>query len=276
MPWRSPAGVSVECPTRHTGKTKNMALGHENVSVSQNRETMARAAAVYAIEKLRKLLDAQQQVRLIAATGASQIEFLGNLTTACDLDWKRVELFHLDEYVGIGQDHPASFSGYIKKRIIEPTGIQCFHLLDGLSDPERVIRETGELLQRTPVDLAFVGIGENGHLAFNDPPADFETEAPYLLVDLDEKCRLQQVGEGWFASLADVPKRAISMSIRQILKARSIICTVPDERKAEAVYNSLAGPITPTVPASILQRHSDVRFFLDGPSAKLLVEARSS
>jgi glucosamine-6-phosphate deaminase len=253
-----------------------MALGQENVSVSQNRELMARTAAAYSIEKLRKLLDAQQHVRLIAATGASQIEFLQSVTRARDLDWKRVELFHLDEYVGIGQEHPASFAGYIKKRIVEPAGIERFHLLDGLSEPQRMIRETGEQLRQAPVDLAFVGIGENGHLAFNDPPADFETDAPYLVANLDEKCRQQQVGEGWFASLADVPKRAISMSIRQILKARSIVCTVPDERKAEAVYNSLVGPVTPMVPASILQTHSDVRFFLDAPSAKLLVEARSS
>lgn len=252
---------------------RDMVLGYENVSVSQTREQMAKAAAGYAIGELRNLLETQQRVRLIAATGAAQFEFLESLTAAPGIDWKRVELFHLDEYVGIGQDHPASFARYIKERIIEPTGIVRFHLLDGLSDPELVIRRTADAIQQAPVDLAFVGIGENGHLAFNDPPADFETESPYVLVNLDEQCRGQQVGEGWFASLSDVPQQAISMSVRQILKARSIICIVPDERKAEAVYNSLAGPVTASVPASILRTHPNVRFFLDSFSAKLLPEA---
>ena len=250
-----------------------MVLGQEILSVSPARELMARTAAAYAVAKLRALLATQRQVRLIAATGASQLEFLQNLTAAADIDWKRVELFHLDEYVGIGQDHPASFARYIKERIINPTGIEHFHLLDGLSDPEVVIRETGELIRQAPVDLAFVGIGENGHLAFNDPPADFETEAPYLVVNLDEACRRQQVGEGWFRSLAEVPDRAISMSVQQILKTRSIVCIVPDERKADAVYKSLTGPVTPAVPASILTTHQDVRFFLDENSAKFLAEA---
>jgi glucosamine-6-phosphate deaminase len=250
-----------------------MVLGQEILSVSPARELMARTAAAYAVAKLRALLATQRQVRLIAATGASQLEFLQNLTTAADIDWKRVELFHLDEYVGIGQDHPASFARYIKERFINPTGIEHFHLLDGLSDPEVVIRETGELIRQAPVDLAFVGIGENGHLAFNDPPADFETEAPYLVVNLDEACRRQQVGEGWFRSLAEVPERAISMSVQQILKTRSIVCIVPDKRKADAVYKSLTGPVTPAVPASILTTHQDVRFFLDENSAKFLAEA---
>jgi glucosamine-6-phosphate deaminase len=249
-----------------------MVLGHEILSVSPARELMARTAAAYAVAKLRALLATQRQVRLIAATGASQLEFLQNLTAAADIDWKRVELFHLDEYVGIGHDHPASFARYIKERIINPTGIEHFHLLDGLSDPEVVVRETGELIRQAPVDLAFVGIGENGHLAFNDPPADFKTEEPYLVVNLDEACRRQQVGEGWFGSLAEVPKRAISMSVQQILKTRSIVCIVPDERKADAVYKSLTGPVTPAVPASILTTHQDVRFFLDESSAKLLAE----
>lgn len=234
---------------------------------------MGKAAADYAQEKLAKLLGAQERVRLIAATGAAQFEFLQVLTAAKGIDWKRVELFHLDEYVGIGSDHPASFARYIKERIVDPTGIERFHLLDGVADPELVIRQTSQAIQEAPVDLAFVGIGENGHLAFNDPPADFETEAPYLLVDLDDRCRRQQVGEGWFSSIAEVPKQAISMSVRQILKTGSIVCVVPDERKAEAVFNSLVGPITPEVPASILRTHPNVRFFLDASSAKLLVEA---
>jgi glucosamine-6-phosphate deaminase len=231
---------------------------------------MARAAADYAAQKLSHAMYREKKVRLIAATGASQIDFLDCLTKAPDLDWARVELFHLDEYLGIGIDHPASFARYIRERIIEPTGIQTYHLLDGLGDPAAVIRAASDAIASAPVDVAFVGIGENGHLAFNDPPADFETNDPYLLVNLDEACRRQQVGEGWFSSLENVPARAFSMSIRQVMKSRAIICIVPDERKAKAIQAALTGPVTPEVPASILKTHPDVRFFLDQASAKLL------
>jgi glucosamine-6-phosphate deaminase len=186
------------------------------------------------------------------------------------VDWKRIELFHLDEYVGLNIDHPASFARYIRDRIVVPTGIPMYHLLDGAGDPQQVVRAASEAISAAPVDLAFVGIGENGHLAFNDPPADFKTEAPYLIVELDRACRAQQVGEGWFAGIDDVPKRAISMSVHQIMQAQSIVCVVPDERKAQAVAAALTGPVTPDVPASILQDHPRVRFFLDDGSAKLL------
>jgi glucosamine-6-phosphate deaminase len=231
---------------------------------------MARAAADYAVDKLTAALKQLESVRLLAATGASQLEFLQYVVAAPKIDWNRIELFHLDEYIGIGIDHPASFAGYIRDRIIKPTGIARYHLLDGAGDPEQVIRAASEAVSAVPIDVAFVGIGENGHLAFNDPPADFETDRPYLIVDLDEKCRSQQVGEGWFAGFNDVPKRAISMSIRQILKSKAIVCTVPDERKSEAVKAALTGSVSPDVPASILQTHPDVRFFLDENSARLL------
>lgn len=234
---------------------------------------MARAAADYAIDKLITALGQKESVRLVAATGASQLEFLQYVVASKAIDWNRIELFHLDEYIGVGANHPASFAGYIRDRIIRPTGIPRYHLLDGAADPEQVIRAASEAIAASPVDIAFVGIGENGHLAFNDPPADFETEQPYIIVDLDEKCRAQQVGEGWFAGINEVPARAISMSIRQILKSKAIVCTVPDERKSEAVKASLTGPVTPAVPASILQTHSDVRFFLDENSASLLPQS---
>ena len=240
------------------------------VSISRNRDEMAQAAADYAIGKLIAALEQRESVRLLAATGASQLEFLGYVTAAKKIDWNRIELFHLDEYIGVGINHPASFAGYIRDRVINPTGIPRYHLLDGAADPAQVIRAANEALSAAPVDVAFVGIGENGHLAFNDPPADFNTEQPYIVVDLDEPCRQQQVGEGWFAGLGDVPERAISMSIRQILKSKAIICTVPDERKSRAVKAALTGPVTPDVPASILQTHPDVRFFLDENSARLL------
>jgi glucosamine-6-phosphate deaminase len=231
---------------------------------------MARAAAEYANKKLVAALQQQESVRLLAATGASQLDFLQNITSASGIDWTRIELFHLDEYVGVDINHPASFAGYIRDRIVKPTGIARYHLLDGSGDAGQVIRSANEAISSAPIDVAFVGIGENGHLAFNDPPADFETEEPYIIVNLDRECRNQQVGEGWFSSLDEVPTRAISMSIRQIMNSKSIVCTVPDERKARAVRAALSGPITPDVPASILQKHPDVRFFLDAGSASLL------
>ncbi len=179
-------------------------------------------------------------------------------------------MFHLDEYVGLPVEHPASFRKYLLERLIRKTGMGKYHLLDGEKEPEKVIREVGRELNSAPVDVAFVGIGENGHLAFNDPPADFETEEPYLVVRLDEACRRQQVGEGWFGALAEVPERAISMSVRQILKAREIICVVPDARKARAVKECFEGRVTPSAPASILRTHENVTVYLDRDSAALL------
>jgi glucosamine-6-phosphate deaminase len=204
------------------------------------------------------------------ATGASQFDFLAALTGRTDIDWGLVEMFHLDEYLGLPPDHPASFQRFLRERLIQPTGLARHHFLDGGKDPAEVIRTVGGALQSAPIDCAFVGIGENGHLAFTDPPADFTTRDPYLVVQLDEACRQQQVGEGWFASLADVPERAISISVRQILEAHEIICVVPDARKAEAVRNSLEGPVTPDVPASILQTHPNTTVYLDTASAARL------
>jgi glucosamine-6-phosphate deaminase len=231
---------------------------------------LAEAAADHAANSLAGLLNKQENVRLLAATGASQIEFLARLTAHRDLDWARVELFHLDEYVGLSLGHPASFARYIKQRIIDPSGIRRYHLIDGARDPRETIGEISREITRAPVDLACAGIGENGHLAFNDPPADFETEEPYLMVNLDERCRAQQVGEGWFASVDEVPRRAISISIPQLLKAREILCVVPDRRKAAAVKACLEGPLSPAAPASALRAHPNTTIFLDADSASLL------
>jgi glucosamine-6-phosphate deaminase len=208
--------------------------------------------------------------RLVAATGVSQFEFLDELTSAPDIDWSRVELFHLDEYVGLPVTHPASFRKYLFERLIHKTGITQHHLLNGELDPKAVANQVGSELQSRPVDLAFAGIGENAHLAFNDPPADFQTTKPYLIVELDQACRQQQVNEGWFADFADVPKRAISMSIRQILSAREIIAVVPDARKAQAVKACLEGEISPLAPASFLREHPNATIYLDKDSAALL------
>lgn len=240
------------------------------VRVYEDKEALGRAAAEEAAAALRRAIEERGRARLIAATGASQFEFLAALTSLPRLDWSRVEMFHLDEYVGLPADHPASFRKYLKERLIAPAGIVNYHLLDGETDPQGVAESVGRALAAAPVDVAFVGIGENGHLAFNDPPADFATEAPYLIVGLDEACRRQQVGEGWFASLDEVPARAISMSVRQILKAREIFCVVPDARKARAVRASLEDEISPLVPASILRTHPRATIFLDRDSAALL------
>lgn len=233
---------------------------------------MSRAAAKHAADVLRRAVARPGGARMIAATGASQLDFLAALTAAPGIDWARVEMFHLDEYVGLPADHPASFRKYLLERLIHPTGMTRYHLLDGEGDAERAAEDAGRRLAEAPVDVAFVGIGENGHLAFNDPPADFATEQPYLVVTLDEACRRQQVGEGWFGSPDEVPPQAISMSIRQILKSREILCVVPDARKAQAVKRCLEGEVTPDAPASILQTHAGTTVYLDRDSAALLRE----
>ncbi len=243
---------------------------HLNIKVYEDKKLLGRAAAEQAGVSLRTAIRERGSARIIAATGASQFEFLEALTNLKELDWRRVEMFHLDEYIGLTAEHPASFRKYLQERLIRLTGITKYHFLEGEKDPQEVILRVGKELAAAPVDIAFVGIGENGHLAFNDPPADFQTEEPYLILELDEACRRQQVNEGWFAELQEVPRRAISMSIRQILKAKEIVACVPDARKARAVKACLEGEISPLVPGSILRRHANVTLYLDADSAALL------
>jgi glucosamine-6-phosphate deaminase len=231
---------------------------------------LARAAARDAASRIRTAVAASGRARIVVATGTSQMMFLDRLTREADLDWSTVELFHLDEYVGLPDDHPASFRKYLRERLIEPTGIVRVHLIDGCGDPHAVCEDLGRKLAAQPIDVAFVGIGENGHLAFNDPPADFDTERPYLVVQLDDACRRQQVGEGWFTAIGDVPACAITMSIRQILKARAIVGVVPESRKAVAVRMCVEGDVSPMAPASILRTHPDATLYLDIESAALL------
>ena len=244
------------------------------IKVFKDKLSLANAAAEQAARHIRDAISTNGSARIIAATGASQLEFLDALTAAPDVDWKQVEMFHLDEYIGLPLSHPASFRNYLFKRLINKVGIAHYHLLDGESDPASVARTVGAELAGSPVDVAFVGVGENGHLAFNDPPADFDTEEPYLIVELDEACRRQQLGEGWFKSLSAVPQRAISMSVRQILKAHEIICIVPDARKARAVAACFEGGISANAPASILRSHPGTTIYLDNDSASLLTSAR--
>jgi glucosamine-6-phosphate deaminase len=239
--------------------------------VHQSKIALGQAAADRASAAIREAIERNGLARVIAATGASQFEFLDALTSQAGIEWARVECFHLDEYVGLPDTHPASFRRYLRERIVERVHPAAFHFLAGdAADPDAECRRVGELLRAAPVDVAFVGIGENGHLAFNDPPADFDTEEPYLVVGLDDACRRQQLGEGWFPSLDAVPRRAISMSIRQILKAREILCVVPDARKARAVRECLEGAVSPLHPASALQNHASTKVYLDPDSAALL------
>lgn len=243
------------------------------IQIERNKEATGRAAATAAAEIMRDALSRQETVRFVAATGASQFEFLNYLCEAEGIEWSRTEMFHLDEYVGIPESHPASFVGYLRTRLVERVHPGKVHFLRGdADDPEAERRRLSQLISAAPIDVAFVGIGENGHLAFNDPPADFETREPYLILELDERCRAQQVGEGWFDTVADVPPKAYTMSVQQIVSSREIICTVPDRRKAEAVRNCLADDVevSPQRPASILKTHGSCRVFLDEDSASLL------
>jgi glucosamine-6-phosphate deaminase len=240
------------------------------VRVFEDKISLGVAAAQQAATTMRRAIIDRGRTRIIVATGTSQLEFLDALTKAENIDWQRVEMFHLDEYVGLSITHPASFRKYLLERLIQKTGITEYHLLDGNGEPREVVRRFGKILQSAPVDIAFAGIGENGHLAFNDPPADFQTEEPYIIVNLDEACRRQQVGEGWFADISEVPLRAISMSVRQILKAKEIISVIPDARKALAVKRCIEGEISSMAPASILRTHPAPTVYLDRDSASLL------
>ena len=240
------------------------------VRVLPNAKLMGAEAAKHAAESLRQTLQREGRARIVVATGSSQFEFLEVLTSAPDIAWHQVEMFHLDEYIGLPASHAASFRKYLKERLIQKTGISKYHLLDGDEDVPSVIHRVGRELSLAPIDLTFVGIGENGHLAFNDPPADFETEKQYLIVELDQLCRQQQVNEGWFTTIEEVPERAISMSIRQILKTSEILVIVGGERKARAVQACLEGEVSPLAPASILQTHPRTTVYLDQDSAALL------
>jgi glucosamine-6-phosphate deaminase len=238
--------------------------------VHEDRKSLGHAAAVQAAAAMQNAIAQHGSARIIGASAASQFEFLEALTRTPGIDWKRVELFHLDEYIGLPMTHPASFCKFLQDRLISKTGISRYHLLNGEEDPAIVIRRTNEAISASPIDVAFVGIGENGHLAFNDPPADFETEEPYIVVNLDEACRRQQIGEGWFPDLQAVPQRAVSMSVRQVLKAREILAVVPGPKKAQAIKACFDGPVSPMAPSSILRTHPNATIYLDKESAALL------
>jgi glucosamine-6-phosphate deaminase len=241
------------------------------LKVFNDKIALGRAAAEQAATAIRRAISERGEARIIAATAASQLEFLDALTKASGIDWTKVEAFHLDDYIGIPITHPGSFRKMLMEQLVVKTGIRQYHLLAGdAAEPAAVVREIGTQLASAPIDIAFLGIGENGHIAFNDPPADFNTEEPYIIVNLDEACRQQQVGEAWFADLSQVPKQALSMSAKQILKAKEILAVVPDKRKARAVKACFEGEISPMAPASILRRHPNATVYLDTNSASML------
>ena len=233
---------------------------------------LGQRAAADGAALIQKAIESDGKASIIVATGASQFEMLQNLVRA-DLDWSRVTAFHLDEYVGMAKTHPASFRKYLQERFLDelPQPLAAFYPVNGdAPDAAAECARLNAIIARHDISVAFAGIGENGHLAFNDPPADFQIEDPYLVVNLDEDCRRQQMGEGWFPTLADVPQQAISMSIRQIMKARAVLCSVPDSRKAAAVKACVEGAVSPDAPASILQNHANAAIYLDPNSASLL------
>lgn len=241
--------------------------------IGKDKQDMANAAAKRAADKIRKAIAENGEARIIVATGASQFEFLEALVKEPGIDWTKVTGFHLDEYIGIPVTHKASFRGYMRERFVAktPQPMKVFNEVNGeAADPAAECERLKALVREAPIDVACIGFGENGHIAFNDPPADFDTNEAYKVVPLDEKCRMQQVGEGWFPDLESVPTHAFSMTVKQIMWSKAIVCTCPDARKAEAVKNCLEGPVTNVFPGSILQMHPDCGMFLDPPSAALL------
>jgi glucosamine-6-phosphate deaminase len=240
------------------------------VDVSQHSADLGQRAAARGAVAIRDAIASQGRARIILATGVSQFAVLDHLVSAPGIDWARVTAFHLDEYIGLPPDHPASFRRYLRERFVERVGGVDFVPVNGDAPPDEEIARLGHLVGAAPIDVCFAGLGENCHLAFNDPPADFTSDDTFLIVTLDEACRRQQLGEGWFGSLDDVPRTALSMSIRQIMKSQLIILAVPETRKALAVRDMMTCPVSPLHPGTILREHGNTHLFLDAASAALL------
>lgn len=242
-----------------------------NISVLTTPEELGANAAVKIAALLNEAVARQGSARLVLSTGMSQFETIDALTRQ-DVPWEKVEMFHLDEYVGLPESHIASFRRYLKERFVSKVNLKGAYFVSGEGDVDDNIRELTEQLRSQPVDVGVIGIGENAHIAFNDPPADFETDAAYMVVDLDERCKQQQVGEGWFASRDEMPKQAITMTVNQILSCRTIVTCVPHDAKAEAVLNTVTMPVSPEIPATILKTHPDWNLYIDNHSAAKLLK----
>lgn len=241
------------------------------INITQNSQELGRAAGAAAASSMREAIKINGSANIILATGTSQFGTLNQLVSEPGIDWGKVVMFHLDEYIGLPVTHPASFRKYLQERFLSKVpALKAAHLINGETDPKAECARLNNLISNYPIDVALVGVGENGHLAFNDPPANFDIEDPYIIVELDRNCRKQQWAEGWFDSVEEVPTQAISMSVKQILKSKHIICSIPDTRKAIAVKNSLEKPVSNMFPASILQLHPNCGFYLDQASSALL------
>lgn len=240
------------------------------IHVDSTAEQMGNRAAQETARRIRAAVQANGVCRILLSTGASQFEMLDALTKMEDIPWNQVVMFHLDEYVGMPMTHPASFRKYLKERFIDKVHPGAYFFVNGEGDVQKNIETLTQEIRKAPIDVALVGIGENGHIAFNDPPADFETHEAYIVVNLDERCKKQQLGEGWFATMADVPNQAISMTVYQIMQSKAILSVVPGLRKAQAIQNTLEAPqVTNRIPATKLKEHSDWELFLDSDSASL-------
>ena len=241
-----------------------------SISVSSTPEKLGKKAAAKIAELLRDAIVKKGHARMILSTGQSQFETLATLVKE-DVDWSKVEMFHLDEYVALPESHGASFRKYLKERFVSKVNLKAAYFVNGEGDVERNIEELTKELRKDEVDVGVIGIGENGHIAFNDPPADFDTDKAYKVVNLDERCRMQQVGEGWFRTFDDVPEQAITMCPKQIMACRHIVTAVPHRVKAEAIYNTITKPVTSDVPATLMKTHPDWNLFIDSDSASLLI-----
>lgn len=242
-----------------------------NIDISWTPEELAEKAGKYIAERINEAISLKGECRILLSTGESQILAIQALTKQ-KVDWSKVVMFHLDEYVDLPETHKASFRKYLKERFVDIVHPKEANFVDGEGDIQSHIDELTEKLREKPIDVAVVGIGENGHIAFNDPPADFTTDKAYIVVTLDNKCKQQQVNEGWFETIGDVPERAISMSVPQIMKSRTIITIVPGIRKQDPIYNTLSsGEITNLVPATILKSHRDWHLFIDADSSAKII-----
>ena len=239
--------------------------------INNTKEELGKASAKHAAELINAAIAKQGYARILLSTGASQFPFFDEFVKE-NVDWSKVEMFHLDEYVGISEEHPASFKRYLLDRFVNKVKPKKAYLINGQKNPEETIAELTALLNEKSVDVGLIGIGENAHIAFNDPPADFNDTRAYKVVTLDERCLQQQIGEGWFKNVDETYKQAISMTCPQIMKCKSIISVVPYKVKAEAIYNTLTRDLTPEVPATLLKQHVDCTVYCDADSASLLTE----
>jgi glucosamine-6-phosphate deaminase len=253
-------------------ETKHLEAGTIKLQIHANKKAAGEAAARAAAEALRQLDHSESGIGVVFATGASQLETLHALTSIPGLPWRKIQGFHLDEYLGMDEDHPASFRRYLRENLTRRVPMGEFFEIDGSSaDPDQVRREYVQKLWAADPQLCLLGIGENGHLAFNDPAeANFNDPDAMKVVTLDAECREQQLAEGWFKSLEEVPERALTLTISTLLKIPKLIVSVPGPRKAQSVRRTLEEPISTACPATILRTHPDVTLYLDRDSAAQL------